>query len=886
MKIGKNKIAAITIAVFFMLSMTASVMLIPSANAHSPPWQIPTFAFTAATPNPISVDQTATISMWITNVYPSEFITNNYRFHNFELTITAPGGTVVAKETFATATPDSFVTYYYTPTKAGAYIINFTYPGEVYGPTSGYAYDPTSPNVNDTFLPSHATATLTVQQQPITPPLTYPLPTAYWTHPISGQNTAWSAVASNYIYPNVPAFEFGVVRYVPGVAAPSSGHIMWTDPIQFGGYTGANSPNNITTYYDGRSYDDRFSNPIIISGNLYFALPVSNNGGISMFGPSPINGGYVDINLQTGQQVWKQYFTVDPSFGVIFNTVNPNQFGAEAYLIAVSGTTWIAYDPYTGDWLFNITNVPSGWSGIYGPNGEPLIYTLNVAPTGNWLALWNFTDAVANGNANYLAATGWYPIGQVFNSAQRLSYSWNVTIPTLPSGAGLDWAVEGDVLLGSNLPVSFFGISDQFGGISESQGQNPQAATFFALSLQPSTLGQLLWKQTYTTPDNLTFQLGQVDPTNNVFIMSTKETMQWYGYSLTTGKQLWGPVGNATAFNYYSTIGQGVSADVGYIAYGNFYVGGYGGIVYCYSDTSGNLEWSYGNGPVGSDNSTNSGFNTPYGNYPTFVGLIADGMVYVYNGNHGNGNPLYLGYTITCLNAATGAKIWSEQSGVEVGAFEDNQIPVADGDIAYFNAYDGQVYCLGKGPSATTIETPLEGVPQGGRLVIQGTVMDTSAGAKQTEQAADFPNGVPCVSDASESAWMEYVYMQYPMPTNATGVPVTISAIDPNGNYVVLGHATTDSSGLYSLEINSNNLLAGPGTYTVTATFAGSNSYWGSSAESTLVISPPAPTASPYPSPVTGLASFSSLEIGIAAVVIIMVICVAVLAVLIMRKRP
>ena len=109
----------------------------------------------------------------------------------------------------------------------------------------------------------------------------------------------------------------------------------------------------------------------------------------------------------------------------------------------------------------------------------------------------------------------------------------------------------------------------------------------------------MLWEQTYTTPDNLTFQLGQVDPTNGVFIMSTKDTMQWYGYSLTTGKQIWGPVGNVTAYNYYSTIGMGSSADVGYIAYGNFYVGGYGGIIYCYSDTTGNLLWTYGNGRNG-----------------------------------------------------------------------------------------------------------------------------------------------------------------------------------------------------------------------------------------------------------------------------------------------
>ncbi len=41
-------------------------------------------------------------------------------------------------------------------------------------------------------------------------------------------------------------------------------------------------------------------------------------------------------------------------------------------------------------------------------------------------------------------------------------------------------------------------------------------------------------------------------------------------------------------------------------------------------------------------------------------------------------------------------------------------------------------------------------------------MVDISAGTKQAEQAARFPNGVPVVADESMSAWMEYVYMQKP----------------------------------------------------------------------------------------------------------------------------
>ena len=42
MQIIKNKTAAISIAIFLIISMGASMLLIPSANAHTPPYQIKT----------------------------------------------------------------------------------------------------------------------------------------------------------------------------------------------------------------------------------------------------------------------------------------------------------------------------------------------------------------------------------------------------------------------------------------------------------------------------------------------------------------------------------------------------------------------------------------------------------------------------------------------------------------------------------------------------------------------------------------------------------------------------------------------------------------------------------------------------------------------------
>ena len=97
---------------------------------------------------------------------------------------------------------------------------------------------------------------------------------------------------------------------------------------------------------------------------------------------------------------------------------------------------------------------------------------------------------------------------------------------------------------------------------------------------------------------------------------------------------------------------------------------------------------------------------------------------------------------------------------------------------------------------------------------------------------------------------MEYLYEQQVMPTNATGVTVSLDAIDPNGNYVHLGDVTTDLDGTYGLQVNPSMLQAGPGTYKVIATFTGTNSYGASEAESYFTLNaPPVATATPTATP-------------------------------------
>ena len=153
-------------------------------------------------------------------------------------------------------------------------------------------------------------------------------------------------------------------------------------------------------------------------------------------------------------------------------------------------------------------------------------------------------------------------------------------------------------------------------------------------------------------------------------------------------------------------------------------------------------------------------------------------------------------------------------------------------------------------------------------------VTDTSAGTKSDALVARFPDGVPAVSDANMSEWMTYVYKQFPQPSDVIGVDVTVSVLDPNGNYYEVGTATT-TDGFYKLSFTPPV----PGEYLVYSSFAGSEAYWPSKTITALnVESAPEPTATPTPMTDTYVLGF-----GITSVIAIVVIGLLIL--LMLRKR-
>jgi hypothetical protein len=872
MQIGKNRIAAIAIATFLMLSIGASMMLGPTANAHTPPWEITTFAYILATPNPIGVGQQADVIMWVDKTmggWGAASPDNDIRMHDYKLTITKPDGTTETKtwDTIYDTTSSQYTSY--TPDQTGEYTFKFDFPEQVCTYSTDYQ--------NDTYLASSATTTLTVQEEPVTEYGSYPLPKEYWTRPIYGENTDWWSISSNWLGTGSPEFKTLNWAYnvaIPGAVGSQTAHIMWTRPLQSGGVVGGT--NFITsgdTYFEGTAYSQRFTNPIIVAGKLIYTEPL--NYGLQTGGPT------VCVDLRTGELLWSRTDVPVLSFAYIFSWQDMNYHGVQQPTLVAGGGwrspipsgMWVGYDADTGNWLWNATNVPSGTKAM-GPRGEYLQYVM--ANAGNdthpdyRLMQWNSSKlGVMPG-----LSTG--QISGVVDASTPDRYDWNVSMPWAntmvtagPFGLSLDFTVVvaygGDIMLCYNGTLPTGGSPSTFGRPISSDPY-----TYFAVNLDPDkgALGSVLWRKTCNAPGGgVTVFVSGYDPTAGVFVESHKETMQWVGYNLRTGDKMWGPVGGSTALDYYGNDFGGV-AD-GFIADGKMYYSGMAGIMYCYDVTTGELLWTYGNG--GEGNSTSSGAQMAYGRYPTMIEAIGDGVVYTSVIEHTVNTPIYKGARTRAINATDGTEVYTLS---DYGSSWTQAI--ADGFTTFMNGYDNQIYCVGRGPSATTVSAAPKVSVHGDSVLMEGMVIDTAAGAAQDEQAARFPNGVPAVSDESMSDWMEYVYQQRPRPADVVGVEVVIEVLDPNTNYYEVGRATTDADGFFSCAFTPEV----PGKYTIIATFEGSDGYWPSFAETAINVeeapaATPAPTPTPAPMTDTYVTGF-----GIAIIIVI-----AIVGILLLRKR-
>jgi hypothetical protein len=102
-----------------------------------------------------------------------------------------------------------------------------------------------------------------------------------------------------------------------------------------------------------------------------------------------------------------------------------------------------------------------------------------------------------------------------------------------------------------------------------------------------------------------------------------------------------------------------------------------------------------------------------------------------------------------------------------------------------------------------------------------------------------------------------------------------------NGNLVHIGNATSDDSGLFSYMFAPEVA----GKYTIIATFEGSESYWRSSAETAIGVEE-TPQATPAQTPASQSIADMYFVPAIAGLFALIIIVLALVILLILRKRP
>ncbi len=630
----------------------------------------------------------------------------------------------------------------------------------------------------------------------------------YWTRPISPENREWYTISGWYPWSGIYYYANGRMlypsnyRYTAYVQAPETAHVVWRRQGAISGLVGGD------TYTYSQSSGGG-TPTIIYAGRCYQS--------ITKVASVLVNGTYVDqpttawqcYNLRTGEVYWEitGLSTNDMPTEVLVETPGASTVaGAEStsYSISLVALTnpsstqpgrLIKYNPYTGALTSNVTCQPVGVQvcrpGLVSPGGELGSRLFNLS--------YVYSLQTVNTSLRYLIK--WDARGTSANFTTRIISNVTTDIRSTSLG-GVDY--EAGICISPNW----------------ANPPGPQWCIGYNNTAYDLNTGKQIWN--YATNDTLVDNVQTLSSPvadRGKFALAM-QNLHWSCWDARTGTKLWDsepadyPWGTWWA---YATASYDFNESKGAII-----ACAYDG-VYAFDWDNGKILWKYSTGP-------SVPFEGPYGTNPFFTGVrIADGKIYAYSGEHSPGQPVTRGWTLNCIDAATGKGLWQITGPMSPGA-------VADGYLTASDSYDGYMYVFGKGKSATTVTAPNTAVPKGTGIVISGSVLDLSPAQPNT----------PCVESASVATQMEYLHMQHPIDgiwhnLTITGVPVTLTAIAADGSVIDIG--TTTTNGYYG---NFGYTWTPPdeGQYTVMASFDGDGSY-GSSAGACTVSVGSAPSVAP-----------------------------------------
>lgn len=676
-------------------------------------------------------------------------------FSNISITITHPDG---SKETFMPIDETlaqvgiripgqqqivGHLQFHYKPNAVGNYSLAASFPGKTYTTDNQYA----GLNLSVYYKPSSSTfkTQFTVQKDPVLSgqlngyPWS-PLPKDYWEDPVQTDNREWYAVSGDWTQ---IGYNMEGSNYNPFAKAPNSPHIIWANTVTESGLPGGiwGSLPYATT---GHSWIA--GSPVILDGKFYQAGKA---------------GFFNCYDLRTGELLWSapgsitQAQRINPEFQTASQqnegAIDKWLWGGTApALFAPGSSSWLRYDPNTGDLLQNITNVPTDLTGLKFEDGSPIVWavqtnmstfntTLPMKLTSVNLIKWDYSKMINTIGFFNIPSNDW-----------RDGVVWNVS------------AVQPDqVSIGDNnfRGPNIYPYREANVVIVKTPNAMQIAAGY------DYTTGKFLWKNNATVLDIDVLLTGIATSSSGPLIKFDGASPNLVAYDVKTGQEIWrAPTGD---------LPWGMVPGYTY-AYNNgtLFMGSYDGHVYAYDIKTGKRVWQ--SDFLGQES------ETIYNNQP-FNGMAAgaDGKVYFSTATTYNTMPRNRFTLLACFNETTGKMVWKLPIGV-------SPTGIADGYLLGTDVDNGIQYAIGKGKTAMSITAPTTTVSAGTGVMIQGSVLDMSPGKPNT----------PAVSDADMSEWMDYLYGQNATllnnPPKPDGVPVRLTAVDSNGTVIDLGTTTTD----------------------------------------------------------------------------------------------
>ncbi len=800
-------------------------------------------------PNPIGLGQALLINVWINPALNTNRGFLSGQTGCYKVTLTKPGGTqeiLEMRSTFSDAA--SYVEY--TVDQVGEWKIKFEFLG-TYFPEGQYYNGYRVENSSGSYLKSAyykpsstAEYTFTVQNEMVLSWPPSPLPTDYWTRPVHYAHREWWPILGNWPTTGYQGDYFGVLwdqmypdtspgwspnyLFHPFVQGPESPHIVWK--IERGG----SRQGGIIGAYGTQEgqYIDPGVPSVVYNGRCYQTYTKPGVGSVAACYDLRTGEIFYEIPTAQGGVTPSYVVYVTPSVSTRYSEVLAGGTH-NVELVTISGGRLYKVHPYTGAVTGNYSISPlTGSGGTFHNQLDGYVASIqNIGNSSN--PEYRLINWTTSGSSSTLA-------GRIISNT---SYARNSI------GGYSDWG-EGYFVATTNPTPD--GIGAWYG---------------LQLPIYDLYTGELIRNITSNHPDTSFSMLCTCVDHGKVAVVTQDGHVK--AWDLRTGQLAWDFAmdfpWSATGFGVY-----GVAS-----AYGLFFRPAYDGL-YAIDWETGELAWKF-------SRYTRAAFESPYtdviGGAEVNPGMtnvrIADGKVYIYDGEHSVDQPRDRGWGLWCINATTGEYLWDiAMVGSTAFGQEPSTGPIVDGYLVFPSTL-GIQYVIGRGKSATTVTAPDVAVPLGTDVLIRGTVLDMSPAQP----------GTPCVSQESMRTQMEYLHFQFPIGgiwnnETITGVPVSLSAIDEDGTYYDLGTTVSNGySGVFSLAWTP----PAEGKYEIIASFGPDESY-GSSSSTTAVLVGPAPEETVPPTvepPVDYMPTLYGILVAVIAAIIIGIVAVL----LVLRKR-